>query len=416
MEKLFEPKDARSTMLRTHCQTSGVSLTEQDPFNNVIRTTIEAMAATLGGTQSLHTNSLDEAIALPTDFSARIARNTQLILQNETHMTATVDPLAGSYYLENLTASLIEEGRKIIDQIEDVGGMIEAIDQGLPKRWIEESATRRQAGVDRGNDVIVGVNKFETTEPSDVDILEINNKKVRDQQISSLDKIRKNRDQQKCDAALQHLTQCAKSEGDNLLEASIDAMRQRASIGEVTDAIAKAFNRHAVTATPVTGIYSAIRKTDAAFTEAEQSVDDLAKNGGAPRILISNIGQDGHDRGSHIVASILSDLNWQVVLGPSFQTPGEIAEQAISEDVEMIGVSTLVAGHKTLVPELINHLLERGREDILVVVGGVIPGRDHDFLLDAGVSKIFTPGSEGTQIALSLSDLISDRRHRLHNQ
>ncbi len=416
MEQQFQPKDGRSTMLRTHCQTSGVSLTEQDPYNNIIRTTIEAMAATLGGTQSLHTNSLDEAIALPTDFSARIARNTQLVLQNETHMTATVDPLAGSYYLESLTGSLIEEGRKLINRIEDVGGMIEAIGQGLPKRWIEESATRRQAGIDRGDEIIVGVNKFETDEPSDVEILEIDNKKVREQQISRLEKIRATRDSQKCAAALKILTESANSEGQNLLEATIEAVRQRATIGEVTDAIAEAFNRHTATAIPVTGIYSEIRKTDAAFLDAVQSVDALSENGGPPKILISNIGQDGHDRGSHIVASILSDLNWQVVLAPSFQTPSEIVDLAILEDVEMIGISTLVAGHKTLIPELIKCLAEQKRDDIVVVAGGVIPRQDHAYLIDIGVAGVFTPGTEGTEIAQKLSSLISARRHRLHNQ
>lgn len=416
MEKLFSPSDPRSTMLRTHCQTSGVSLTEQDPYNNIIRTTIEAMAAALGGTQSLHTNALDEAIALPTDFSARIARNTQLILQNETQLTATVDPLAGSYYMESLTASMIEEGRRLINEVEAVGGMVDAIDQGLPKRWIEESAIRRQAAIDRGEEVIVGVNKFEPPDDSDVEILEIDNRKVRERQIAQLKIIRAARDQEKCDAALANLTRAAQSDDRNLLEAAIEAARQRGSVGEITDALAAVFNRHTLTARPVKGIYSEARKSDKEFIEAIKSVRDLSAKGGRPKILITNIGQDGHDRGAHVIASILSDLNWQVVLSPSFQTPDEIADLAIAESVEIIGVSTMVAGHKTLVPELIVSLSDNGRKDIIVVAGGVIPNQDHKFLLEAGVSKIFTPGHEGTDIALALTKLVSERRHRQHNQ
>ncbi len=406
------PKNPASLALRTHCQTSGVSLTEQDPYNNVIRTTIEAMAAVLGGTQSLHTNALDEAIALPTPFSARIARNTQLILQEETGIPHVIDPLGGSYYVESLTASLATEAMKLISEVEALGGMTKAVESGLPKLRIEESAARRQARIDRGEDVIVGVNKYQSDgEPAkELHLLDIDNTRVRDAQIARLRKIRATRDEGKCRAALDALTKAASSGQGNLLALSIEATRARATVGEISDALEKVFTRHRATTRSISGVYGAAYAGDTGFQRIQAEVRGFAEEEGRrPRLLVVKLGQDGHDRGAKIIATAFADIGFDVDIGPLFQTPEEAARQAIENDVHVIGVSSQAAGHKTLVPQLVTALRAAGADDILVICGGVIPPQDYDYLMKAGVAAIYGPG---TNIPLAASEILGFIRRR----
>ncbi|MEE9330065.1 MAG: methylmalonyl-CoA mutase, partial [Parvularculaceae bacterium] len=401
MADLGAKKD-RSKMLRTHCQTSGVSLTEQDPYNNVIRTTIEAMAATLGGTQSLHTNALDEAIALPTDFSARIARNTQIILQEETGITNVVDPLGGSYYIEALTQNLIDEATTIIERVEREGGMAKAVGDGWPKAMIETAAAARQARVDQGEDVIVGVNKYQLENEELLETLEIDNAKVRTGQIARLTKMRKNRDERKCQKCLKALTEGAKGNA-NLLALAVDAARARASLGEISDAMEVVFGRHAATPHPVKGVYGKAHAGDARFASVTEGVEAVSQRlGRKPKILVAKMGQDGHDRGANVVASAFCDIGFDVVSGPLFQTPQETCDLAIAEKVDAIGASSLAAGHKTLIPELIELLKQRGHNDVKVFVGGVIPPQDYEFLRKAGVLGIYGPGSNIVECAADI--------------
>ena len=396
----FNPKNPLSLALRTHCQTSGWSLTEQDPYNNVIRTTIEAMAAVLGGTQSLHTNALDEAIALPTDHSARIARNTQLVIQEETGITNVVDPMAGSYYVESLTASLIEEGRKLIAEIDALGGMTKAIESGMPKLKIEESAARKQARIDRGLDVIVGVNKYKLKEESQIEVLDIDNTAVREAQIARLKKLRAERDEAACQAALAAVTKVAESGEGNLLEVCVDAARKRASVGEISDAMEKVFGRHKAEIKLVSGVYGKVFEDNDDFAALKKEVDAFADHEGRrPRILIAKMGQDGHDRGAKVIATAFADVGFDVDMGPLFQTPEETAKMAVENDVHAIGVSSLAAGHKTLVPQLVAELKKLGADDIIVVCGGVIPRQDYDELYKAGAACIFGPGTPITRSA-----------------
>lgn len=396
----FNPKNPLSLALRTHCQTSGWSLTEQDPYNNVIRTTVEAMAAVLGGTQSLHTNALDEAIALPTDHSARIARNTQLVIQEETGITKVVDPMAGSYYVESLTASLIEEGRKLIAEIDALGGMTKAIESGMPKLKIEESAARKQARIDRGLDVIVGVNKYKLKEESQIEVLDIDNTAVREAQIARLKKLRAERDETACQAALAAITKVAESGAGNLLEACVDAARKRASVGEISDAMEKVFGRHKAEIKLVSGVYGKVFEDNDEFATLKKEADAFAEaEGRRPRILIAKMGQDGHDRGAKVIATAFADVGFDVDMGPLFQTPEETAKMAVENDVHAIGVSSLAAGHKTLVPQLVAELKKLGADDIVVVCGGVIPRQDYDELYAAGAACIFGPGTPITKSA-----------------
>ncbi|HTO41811.1 MAG TPA: methylmalonyl-CoA mutase [Rhizomicrobium sp.] len=395
-----------SLMLRTHCQTSGVSLTEQDPYNNVVRTTIEALAAVLGGTQSLHTNSLDEAIALPTEFSARIARNTQLILQNESHVTKVVDPLGGSYYVEALTHSLAQAARELIDEVEKMGGMTKAVEAGLPKLRIEEAAARRQARVDRGEDVIVGVNKFQLANEAPIDVLDVDNVAVRDSQIARLNKMKASRDPVKVKAALDALTEGAKG-NSNLLTLAVDAARARASIGEISDAMEKVFGRHRAEIRSISGVYGGAYEGDNEFAAIIGEVEAFAKEEGRrPRMLVAKMGQDGHDRGAKIIATAFADLGFDVDIGPLFQTPEEVAKDAVEADVHVVGISSQAAGHKTLVPMLIDALKAQGAGDILVVCGGVIPAQDYAFLEKAGVAAIFGPGTNIPDAARKVLKLI----------
>ncbi len=406
------PRNPASLALRTHCQTSGVSLTEQDPYNNVIRTTIEAMAAVLGGTQSLHTNALDEAIALPTPFSARIARNTQLILQEETGIPHVIDPLGGSYYVESLTASIAAEAMKLIGEVEALGGMTKAVESGLPKLRIEESAARRQARIDRGEDVIVGVNKYQSDgEPAkELHLLDIDNTRVRDQQIARLRKIRATRDEGKCRAALDALTKAASSGQGNLLALSIEATRARATVGEISDALEKVFTRHRATTRSISGVYGAAYAGDTGFQRIQAEVRGFAEEEGRrPRLLVVKLGQDGHDRGAKIIATAFADIGFDVDIGPLFQTPEEAARQAIENDVHVIGVSSQAAGHKTLVPQLVTALRAAGADDILVICGGVIPPQDYEYLMKAGVAAIYGPG---TNIPLAASEILGFIRRR----
>jgi methylmalonyl-CoA mutase len=406
------PKNPASLALRTHCQTSGVSLTEQDPYNNVIRTTIEAMAAVLGGTQSLHTNALDEAIALPTPFSARIARKTQLILQEETGIPHVIDPLGGSYYVESLTASIAAEAMKLIGEVEALGGMTKAVESGLPKLRIEESAARRQARIDRGEDVIVGVNKYQSDgEPAkELHLLDIDNTRVRDQQVARLRKIRATRDEGKCRAALTALTHAASSGQGNLLALSIEATRARATVGEISDALEKVFTRHRATTRSISGVYGAAYAGDTGFQRIQAEVRGFAEEEGRrPRLLVVKLGQDGHDRGAKIIATAFADIGFDVDIGPLFQTPEEAARQAIENDVHVIGVSSQAAGHKTLVPQLVTALRAAGADDILVICGGVIPPQDYDYLMKAGVAAIYGPG---TNIPLAASEILGFIRRR----
>ncbi|MCO5725438.1 methylmalonyl-CoA mutase [Robiginitalea marina] len=412
MVKQFSPADPKSMALRTHCQTSGWSLTEQDPFNNVARTLVEAAAAVFGGTQSLHTNALDEAIALPTDFSARIARNTQLILQEETGITRTVDPWAGSYYVETLTGELCRKAWELIEETETLGGMTKAIEAGIPKLRIEEAAARKQARIDGDQDIIVGLNRYKSTEEDHLSILEVDNTRVREQQIARLEKVRRERDEKAVSDALRALEAAARAKtggggGENLLALAVAAARQRASLGEISLAMEHAFGRHQASVQSITGVYSKEIKKDASFQKALALSDAFArKEGRRPRILITKMGQDGHDRGAKVVATAYADLGFDVDIGPLFQTPGEAARQAVENDVHILGVSSLAAGHKTLVPELISALKSLGREDILVVVGGVIPRQDYDFLYDAGVVGIFGPGSRIPDAAIQILELL----------
>ncbi len=407
----FEPKNPMSLALRTHCQTSGVSLTEQDPYNNVVRTAVEALAAALGGTQSLHTNSFDEAIALPTPFSSRIARNTQLILQNETGITKVVDPLAGSYYVESLTASLVAEAQKLIDEVEALGGMTRAVESGMPKLRIEESAARRQARIDRGEEVIVGVNKFRPAEDEPIDILDIDNSKVRAQQVARLEAIRASRDEAACQAALAALTKAAESGEGNLLALSVDASRVRATVGEVSDALETVFTRHRAVTHSISGVYGAAYEGDEGFERIREEVETFAsEEGRRPRMLVVKLGQDGHDRGAKVIATAFADIGFDVDVGPLFQTPEEGARQAIENDVHVVGVSSQAAGHKTLVPKLIAALQEGGAGEILVVCGGVIPPQDYEALRAQGVSAIYGPGTNIPQAANEILGLVREKR------
>ena len=399
----FNPKKPGSSMLRTHCQTSGVSLQEQDPYNNVVRTAYEAMAAALGGTQSLHTNALDEAIALPTDFSARIARNTQLILQEETGITKVVDPLAGSYYVEKLTADLAEAAWKLIEEVEELGGMTKAVASGMPKLRIEESAARRQAMIDRGDEVIVGMNKYRLAKEDPIDILDIDNVKVRESQIARLATTRANRDEAACAAALAELERRAR-DGGNLLDAAVGAARARASVGEISMAMEKVFGRHRAEVKTLAGVYGAAYEGDDAFAAIQRDVEAFAEDEGRrPRMLVVKMGQDGHDRGAKVIATAFADIGFDVDVGPLFQTPEEAAQDAIDNDVHVVGISSQAAGHKTLAPKLIEALKARGAGDILVICGGVIPQQDYQYLYDHGVKAIFGPG---TNIPAAAKDIL----------
>ena len=409
--KRFEPKNPKSLMLRTHCQTSGWSLTEQDPYNNVVRTTLEALAAVLGGTQSLHTNALDEAIALPTEHSARIARNTQLIIQEESGVTNVVDPLAGSYYVESLTASLIEEARTILDEIEGLGGMTKAIETGMPKLRIEESAAKKQASIDSGRDVIVGVNKYQMAEEDEIEVLDVDNTAVRKSQIVRLEKMRADRDEEACQKALAAITAACEDEQQNLLALCVDAARLRASVGEISDAMEKVFGRHKAEIKLVSGAYGSVVDKDANFAELKTRIDAFAaKDGRRPRILIAKMGQDGHDRGAKVVATAYADAGFDVDVGPLFQTPEEAAKMAVENDVHVVGVSSLAAGHKTLVPQLAAELKKLGAEDIAIVCGGVIPRQDYNELLAAGAARIFGPGTPIVTSATQTLDAIEEKQ------
>ncbi|MFG6498100.1 methylmalonyl-CoA mutase [Sulfitobacter sp. 1A13191] len=406
----FEPKNPKSSMLRTHCQTSGVSLAEQDPYNNVVRTAYEALSAVLGGTQSLHTNSLDEAIGLPTDHSARIARNTQLILQEETGITNVVDPLAGSYYVEKLTADLAEAAWKLIEEVEEMGGMTKAVASGMPKLRIEEAAAQRQAGIDRGTEVIVGVNKYRRDKEEPIDILDVDNVKVRAGQVARLERIRAERDDAACTAALAELTRRA-AEGGNLLDAAVEAARARATVGEISMAMEKEFGRHRAEVKTLSGVYGAAYEGDAGFADIQKSVDEFAEaEGRRPRMLVVKMGQDGHDRGAKVIATAFADIGFDVDVGPLFQTPAEAAQDAVDNDVHVIGISSQAAGHKTLAPQLIQALKDAGAEDILVICGGVIPQQDYKFLQDAGVKAIFGPGTNIPTAAQDILKLIRETR------
>jgi methylmalonyl-CoA mutase len=407
--KQFNPQNAKSLMLRTHCQTSGWSLTEQDPFNNVARTTIEAAAAVFGGTQSLHTNALDEAIALPTDFSARIARETQLFLQEETKITKTVDPWAGSYYVEHLTHELAQKAWKLMEEVEELGGMTKALEAGIPKIRIEEAAARKQARIDSLQDVIVGVNKYRLQSEDELSILEVDNQEVRRQQLRRLEEIKKSRNQETVDKLLKQLTSVAKSKmdsdasKDNLLALAVEAARARATLGEISDALEMAFGRHKAEIKSFTGVYSKEIKNDKSFKKAQELADKFAEQDGRrPRIMVAKMGQDGHDRGAKVVATGYADLGFDVDIGPLFQTPAEVAKQAVENDVHILGVSSLAAGHKTLVPQVIEELKRYGREDIMIIVGGVVPKQDYQFLLDAGATAVYGPGTKISDSAIEI--------------
>lgn len=412
IKEKFNPKDEKSLMLRTHCQTSGWSLTAQDPLNNVVRTTIEAMAAVFGGTQSLHTNSYDEAVSLPTDTAARIARNTQLILQEETDITHTVDPLGGSYVIEHLTDKLVDEATKMIEEIENMGGMAKALEKGIPKLRIEEAAARKQAGIDSGDVTIVGVNKYKLDKEDPIDILDIDNTAVREGQIARLEEIRDKRDSDAVNSALIALSEAAKIEeasskenpdAHNLLALAINAARARATVGEISDALESVWGRHRASTQTVSGVYENMYSKKDEYGAVKTAVEEFAKsNGRRPRILVVKMGQDGHDRGAKVVATAFADMGFDVDMGPLFSTPSEAAKQAIENDVHLIGVSSLAAGHKTLIPDLINELKVHGADDIMVIAGGVIPVQDYDFLRESGVAAIFGPGTNITKAALEI--------------
>ncbi|MDE0761180.1 MAG: methylmalonyl-CoA mutase [Planktomarina sp.] len=406
----FEPKNPKSSMLRTHCQTSGVSLQEQDPYNNIVRTAFEAMSAVLGGTQSLHTNSFDEAIALPTETSARIARNTQLILQEETGITNVVDPLAGSYYVEKLTADMIDEAWLLIEEVEQLGGMTKAVASGIPKLKIEESAARRQALIDRGEEVIIGVNKYQIETQPDIEVRDINNDEVREAQLIKLKNIRRTRDKLACEDALLELGRRCE-EGGNLLEAAIEAVRHRATVGEVSLAMEGTFGRHRAEVKTLAGVYGSVYEDDEDFQAIQRSVEDFAKTEGRrPRILVVKMGQDGHDRGAKVIATAFADIGFDVDVGPLFQTPEEAAQDAVDNDVHVVGISSQAAGHKTLAPKLIEALKAADAEEIIVVCGGVIPQQDYDFLKAAGVAAIFGPGTNIPTAAQEVLNLIRQAR------
>jgi methylmalonyl-CoA mutase len=405
--KQFNPQDEKSFALRTHCQTSGWSLTEQDPFNNVARTCIEAAAAAFGGTQSLHTNALDEAIALPTDFSARIARNTQLFLQEETKITKTVDPWAGSYYVESLTDEIANNAWKLIQEVEELGGMTKAIESGVPKLRIEEASARKQARIDSNQDIIVGVNKFRLEKEDPLHILDVDNQMVRKQQIERLEHIKATRDSKKVAENLAQLTEAAKTGTENLLSLAVEAARNRATLGEISDALETVFGRYKAQIRSFSGVYSKEIKNDESFEKAKKLADEFAKKEGRrPRIMIAKMGQDGHDRGAKVVATGYADVGFDVDIGPLFQTPVEAAKQAVENDVHILGVSSLAAGHKTLVPQVIEELKKYGREDIMVIVGGVIPAQDYQFLFDAGAVAVFGPGTKISEAAIAILKIL----------
>ena len=407
--KRFNPKNPKSLALRTHSQTSGWTLTEQDPFNNVARTCIEATAAAFGGTQSLHTNALDEAIALPTDFSARIARNTQLYIQEETGITNTVDPWAGSYYVEKLTHDIAHRAWEHIQEVEELGGMTKAIEAGIPKLRIEQAAAKKQARIDSGTDKIIGVNAYRLKQEDPIVTLEVDNQTVRKQQLEKLDKIKTERHQKNVEDCLKELTRIAKEENGNLLEAAVRAAKERATLGEISDALENVYGRHQAKIQSFSGVYSKEMKTDESFSKAQSLADEFAeKEGRRPRIMIAKMGQDGHDRGAKVVATGYADVGFDVDIGPLFQTPQEAARQAVENDVHILGVSSLAAGHKTLVPEVIAELKKLGREDIMVIVGGVIPSADYQFLFDAGAVAVFGPGSKISDAAIQILDILLD--------
>ncbi|MBX2826673.1 MAG: methylmalonyl-CoA mutase [Flavobacteriaceae bacterium] len=407
--KQFNPKNPKSLSLRTHCQTSGWSLTEQDPFNNVARTCIEAAAAAFGGTQSLHTNALDEAIALPTDFSARIARNTQIYLQEETQITRTVDPWAGSYYVENLTNEIAEKAWKLIQEVEALGGMTKAIEAGIPKLRIEEAAARKQARIDSGQDIIVGVNKYRLEKEDPLQILDVDNQKVRKGQMERLERIKRERNHEKVTECLAKLTQCAKTGEGNLLALAVDAARERATLGEISDALESEFGRYKAQIKSFSGVYSKEIKKDPSFEKARELANKFAElEGRRPRIMIAKMGQDGHDRGAKVVATGYADVGFDVDIGPLFQTPEEAAQQAIENDVHILGVSSLAAGHKTLVPQVIEEMKKLGREDIMVIVGGVIPVQDYEFLFEAGAVAVYGPGTKISDAAIEMLEILID--------
>jgi methylmalonyl-CoA mutase len=411
MAEKFSPQDPRSLMLRTHCQTSGVSLTARSPHTNIIRTTVEAMAAAFGGTQSLHTNSFDEALALPTEASARIARNTQLVLQEETGITKVVDPLAGSYYVENLTNELAATARELIDEVEEMGGMTRAVETGMPKLRIEESAAQRQARIDRGEETIVGVNKYQQSEESEIDILDIDNAAVRESQIRRLEKVRSSRDEAGCEKALLALTEAAEKNNGNLLALAVDAARARATVGEISDALEKVYGRHRAVTQSISGVYGAVYEDDDEFAALRQRVAGFEQSEGRrPRMLICKLGQDGHDRGAKVIATAFADIGFDVDIGPLFQTPDEAVREAIENDVHVIGISSQAAGHKTLVPQVIAGLKKEGADDIVVICGGVIPPQDVDGLLGGGVSAVFAPGTNILEAAAEVLDIIEKRR------
>jgi methylmalonyl-CoA mutase len=398
-------------MLRTHCQTSGVSLQEQDPYNNIVRTAYEAMSAVLGGTQSLHTNSFDEAIALPTAFSSRIARNTQLILQNETKVTKVVDPLAGSYYVEKLTADLADEAWKIICEIDEMGGMTKAVASGMPKLRIEEAAALRQAQVDRGEEVVVGVNKFTLDEQDPIDILDVDNVAVRKSQIARLEQIKATRDQAACDAALAALEDAAKNGTGNLLALAVEAARARATVGEISMSMEKIFGRHRAEVKTLAGVYGAAYEGDEGFAAIQKDVENFAEEEGRrPRMLVVKMGQDGHDRGAKVIATAFADIGFDVDVGPLFQTPAEAAQDAVDNDVHVVGISSQAAGHKTLAPKLVQALKDAGAGEIIVICGGVIPQQDYDFLYKSGVKAIFGPGTNIPEAAKDILTLIRKER------
>ncbi|MGM0636397.1 MAG: methylmalonyl-CoA mutase [Bacteroidota bacterium] len=407
--KQFNPKNPKSLSLRTHCQTSGYSLTEQDPFNNVARTCIEAAAAAFGGTQSLHTNALDEAIALPTDFSARIARNTQLYLQDETGITKTVDPWAGSYYVEKLTHEIAQKAWSHIEEVESLGGMTKAIEEGIPKLRIEQAAAKKQARIDSGTDINVGVNKYRLPKEDPIVTLEVDNQTVRNQQVEKLNKIRSQRNSDKVKQALNQLTEAAKNGTHNLLEMAVNAARERATLGEISDALETIYGRHKAKIQSFSGVYSNEMKTDQTFEKAKNLADKFAElEGRRPRIMIAKMGQDGHDRGAKVVATGYADVGFDVDVGPLFQTPEEAAKQAVENDVHILGVSSLAAGHKTLVPQVVEELKKHGREDIMVVVGGVIPSADYNYLFDAGAVAVFGPGTKVSEAAIQILEILID--------
>ena len=407
----FEPKKPASLMLRTHCQTSGVSLTEQDPYNNIVRTTIEAMAAVLGGTQSLHTNSFDEALGLPTDFSARIARNTQLILAEESGVTSTVDPLGGSYYVESLTSALVDAAWELICEVEDLGGMTKAVESGMPKLRIEESAARKQARIDRREDIVVGVNKYVPEDVELVDVLDIDNTRVRDEQLAKLARVRAERDEDACRRALDALAAGAREDG-NLLALAVEAARARATLGEISDAMESAFGRHRAEVRTISGVYGKAYEGDADYAELQAEIEQFAREEGRrPRILVVKMGQDGHDRGAKVIATAFADLGFDVDMGPLFQTPAEAARDAVENDVHVVGISSQAAGHNTLVPMLIDELRKAGADDVVVVCGGVIPPQDYPMLEAAGVDAVFGPGTNITVAARKVLGLVSARRN-----